>query len=134
MDLEKEIEELIKKSLENKQFVDSVFFDLPLNTQIELKKILFKNFDEYKCEINSHDIRHTNKNHSKDLKFITKIPDIIENFSEIKKSFVEDKKTKKPIYAIEFYKKYNDKTVKAVKIHLRKEKILRLKTLFIPKK
>ena len=91
MDLEKEIEELIKKSLENKQFVDSVFFDLPLNTQIELKKILFKNF-------------------------------------------VEDKKTKKPIYAIEFYKKYNDKTVKAVKIHLRKEKILRLKTLFIPKK
>ncbi|MCT7539049.1 hypothetical protein N5T82_04215 [Aliarcobacter cryaerophilus] len=134
MDLEKEIEELIKKSLENKQFVDSVFFDLPLNTQIELKKILFKNFDEYKCEINSHDIRHTNKNHSEDLKFITKIPDIIENFSEIKKSFVEDKKTKKPIYAIEFYKKYNDKTVKAVKIHLRKEKILRLKTLFIPKK
>ncbi|MCT7550885.1 hypothetical protein N5U04_05285 [Aliarcobacter butzleri] len=134
MDLEKEIEELIKKSLENRQFVDSVFFDLPLNTQIELKKILFKNFDEYKCEINSHDIRHTNKNHSEDLKFITKIPDIIENFSEIKKSFVEDKKTKKPIYAIEFYKKYNDKTVKAVKIHLRKEKILRLKTLFIPKK
>ena len=134
MDLEKEIEELIKKSLENKQFVDSVFFDLPLNTQIELKKILFKNFDEYKCEINSHDIRHTNKNHSEDLKFITKIPDIIENFSEIKKSFVEDKKTKKPIYAIEFYKKHNDKTVKAVKIHLRKEKILRLKTLFIPKK
>ena len=134
MDLEKEIEELIKKSLENKQFVDSVFFDLPLNTQIELKKILFKNFDEYKCEINSHDIRHTNKNHSEDLKFITKIPDIIENFSEIKKSFVEDKKTKKPIYAIEFYKKYNDKTVKAVKIHLRKEKILRMKTLFIPKK
>ena len=134
MDLEKEIEELIKKSLENKQFVDSVFFDLPLNTQIELKKILFKNFDEYKCEINSHDIRHTNKNHSKNLKYITKIPDIIENISEIKKSFVEDKKTKKPIYAIEFYKKYNDKTVKAVKIHLRKEKILRLKTLFIPKK
>ena len=77
---------------------------------------------------------HKNKNHSEDLKFITKIPDIIENFSEIKKSFVEDKKTKKPIYAIEFYKKYNDKTVKAVKIHLRKEKILRLKTLFIPKK
>ena len=134
MDLEKEIEELIKKSLENKQFVDSVFFDLPLNTQIELKKILFKNFDEYKCEINSHDIRHTNKNHSEDLKFITKIPDIIENFSEIKKSFVEDKKTKKTIYAIEFYKKYDNKTVKAVKIHLRKEKILRLKTLFIPKK
>ena len=134
MDLEKEIEELIKKSLESRQFVDSVFFYLPLNTQIELKKILFKNFDEYKCEINSHDIRHTNKNHSEDLKFITKIPDIIENFSEIKKSFVEDKKTKKPIYAIEFYKKYKDKTVKAVKIHLRKEKILRLKTLFIPKK
>ena len=134
MDLEKEIEELIKKSLENRQFVDSVFFDLPLNTQIELKKILFKNFDEYKCEINSHDIRHTNKNHSEDLKFIKKINDIIENFSEIKKSFVEDKKTKKPIYAIEFYKKYNDKTVKAVKIHLRKEKILRMKTLFIPKK
>ena len=42
MDLEKEIEELIKKSLENKQFTESVFFDLPLNTQIELKKILFK--------------------------------------------------------------------------------------------
>ena len=111
MDLEKKIEELIKNSLENKQFTESVFFDLPLNTQVELKKILFKNFDGYKCEINSHDIRHTNKIHSEDLIFIPKIPDIIENFSEIKKSFVEDKKTKKPIYAIEFYKKYNDKTV-----------------------
>lgn len=134
MDLEKEIEELIKKSLKNKQFTESVFFDLPLNTQVELKKILFKNFDGYKCEINSHDIRHTNKNHSEDLIFIPKIPDIIENFSEIKKSFVEDKKTKKTVYAIEFYKKYENKTVKAVKIHLRKEKILRMKTLFIPKK
>ena len=134
MNLEKEIEELIKKSLEDKQFTDSIFFDLPLITQLELKKILFKNFDGYKCEINSHDIRHTNKNHSEDIHFISKIPDIISNFTEIKKSFVEDKKTKKTIYAIEFYKKYDDKTVKAVKIHLRKEKILRLKTLFIPKK
>lgn len=134
MNLEKEIEELIKKSLEDKQFTDSIFFDLPLITQLELKKILFKNFDGYKCEINSHDIRHTNKNHSEDIHFISKIPDIISNFTEIKKSFVEDKKTKKTIYAIEFYKKYDDKTVKAVKIHLRKEKTLRLKTLFIPKK
>ena len=134
MDLEKEIEELIKKSLEDKQFTDSIFFDLPLITQLELKKILFKNFDGYKCEINSHDIRHTNKNHSEDIHFISKIPEIISNFTEIKKSFVEDKKTKKTIYAVEFYKKYDDKTVKAVKIHLRKEKILRLKTLFIPKK
>ena len=134
MDLKKEIEELIKKSLEDKQFTDSIFFDLPLITQLELKKILFKNFDGYKCEINSHDIRHTNKNHSEDIHFISKIPDIISNFTEIKKSFVEDKKTKKTIYAVEFYKKYDDKTVKAVKIHLRKEKILRLKTLFIPKK
>lgn len=134
MDLEKEIEELIKKSLEDKQFTNSIFFDIPLNTQLELKKILFKNFDGYKCEINSHDIRHTNKNHSEDIHFISKIPDIISNFTEIKKSFVEDKKTKKTIYAVEFYKKYDDKTVKAVKIHLRKEKILRLKTLFIPKK
>lgn len=132
--MEKEIEELIKKSLEDKQFTDSIFFDLPLITQLELKKILFKNFDGYKCEINSHDIRHTNKNHSEDIHFISKIPDIISNFTEIKKSFVEDKKTKKTIYAVEFYKKYDDKTVKAVKIHLRKEKILRLKTLFIPKK
>jgi len=134
LDLEKEIEELIKKSLEDKQFTNSIFFDIPLNTQLELKKILFKNFDGYKCEINSHDIRHTNKNHSEDIHFISKIPDIISNFTEIKKSFVEDKKTKKTIYAVEFYKKYDDKTVKAVKIHLRKEKILRLKTLFIPKK
>ncbi len=134
MYLEKEIEELIKKSLEDKQFTDSIFFDLPLITQLELKKILFKSFDGYKCEINSHDIRHTNKNHSEDIHFISKIPEIISNFTEIKKSFVEDKKTKKTIYAIEFYKKYDNKTVKAVKIHLRKDKILRLKTLFIPKK
>ena len=134
MDLKKEIEELIKKSLEDKQFTDSIFFDLPLITQLELKKLLFKSFDGYKCEINSHDIRHTNKNHSEDIHFISKIPEIISNFTEIKKSFVEDKKTKKTIYAVEFYKKYDDKTVKAVKIHLRKEKILRLKTLFIPKK
>ena len=38
-------EELIKKSLEDKQFTDSIFFDLPLITQLELKKLLFKSFD-----------------------------------------------------------------------------------------
>ena len=132
--LEDKIAILIIKSLEDKKYVDSIYFNLHERAQIELKKILFKDFSGYICEINSHDIRHTNKNHSKDLIFVPKIPDIIENFSEIKKSFVEDKKTKKTIYAIEFYKKYDNKTVKAVKIHLRKEKILRMKTLFIPKK
>lgn len=131
MTLEEQIEILIEKSLENKKFIDSVFFDLPIRAQQELQKILFKDFSEYTCEINSHDIRHSNKNHSEDIKYISKIPDIIENFTQIKKSFVEDEKTKKTIHAVEFYKKYQNNVVKVVKIHLRKDKKLRLKTIFV---
>lgn len=128
--LEDKIAILIIKSLEDKKYVDSIYFNLPERAQIELKKILFKDFSGYICEINSHDIRHANKNHSEDINYITKIPDIVTNFNEIKKSFVEDKATNKPIHAVEFYKKYEDTQIKVVKIHLRKDKKLRMKTIF----
>lgn len=131
MTLEEQIEILVKKSLEDKKFIESIIFNLPLNVQQELKKILFKDFSKYICEINSHDIRHANKNHSEDIKYISKIPDIIENFTQIKKSFVEDEITGKTIHAVEFYKKYENDLVKVVKIHLRKDKKLRLKTIFV---
>jgi hypothetical protein len=130
--LEEQIENLIEKSLNDKKFIDSIFFDLPIRAQQELKKILFKDFSGYVCEINSHDIRHSNKNHSQDVKYIVKVPDIVLNFNEIKKSFVEDEITGKTIHAVEFYKKYEGDIVKVVKIHLRSDKKLRLKTIFIP--
>ncbi|BAK72805.1 hypothetical protein [Arcobacter sp. L] len=132
MTLEEQIKLLVEKSLDNKHYVDSIFFDLPMRAQQELKKILFKDFSGYICEINSHDIRHTNKNHAKDIPYISKIPDIIENFTKVKKSFVEDEITGKTIHAVEFYKKYENNTIKVIKIHLRKDKKLRLKTIFIP--
>ena len=131
MTLEEQIIELVEKSLGNKQFINSIYFTLPTRAQQELKKILFKDFSEYTCEINSHDIRHSNKKHEKDIVYISKIPDILENFTEVKKSFVEDEKTRKTIHAVEFYKKYQGSIVKVVKIHLRKDKKLRLKTIFI---
>lgn len=130
MTLEDKIKSLIIKSLEDKSFVDSIYFDLPERAQIELEKILFKDFKGYVCEINSHDIRHANKGHSEDIDYIIKVPDIISNFNKIKKSFTNDEKTKKIIHSVEFYKKYENEEIKVVKTHLRKDKKLRMKTTF----
>ncbi len=132
IELEKNICTLVKNSLFNKQFVDSIFFPLPSRAIQEISKILYRSkLKEYQCEINSHDIRHSYKGHKDDIDYVCKIPEIIETFTKIAKSVTQHPKTKKTIVSIEFYKKYDNQEVKLVKMDLIKDKRLRLKTIFI---
>ena len=124
-DIGKDFFDYTCSSLSEKRYIDIEGQELKLIKKIRLS--------DDKTQIIKNSLQTVQFKPSLDF-FVPTFTDIKENDSEIKKSFVEEKKKKKPIYAIEFYKKYKDKTVKAVKIHLRKEKILRLKTLFIPKK
>lgn len=133
MNLESKICELITKSLEDRSYVDSIFFPLPQRAINEIKKIMYRSkLNEYQCEINSHDIRHSNKGHKEDIHYICKIPEIVADFNYIRKSITQHPKTKKTIVSIEFYKKYDEEEVKLVKMDLLKDKKLRLKTIFVP--
>ncbi|RLA83236.1 MAG: hypothetical protein DRG78_05015 [Epsilonproteobacteria bacterium] len=131
-ELESKICVLIDNSLSCNKFIDSIYFPLPQRAIIEINKILYRSkLKEYQCEINSHDIRHTYKGHKEDIHYICKIPEIVENFTKVKKSITKHYKTKKTIVSIEFYKKYDDTEVKLVKMDLIKDKKLRLKTIFV---
>jgi len=122
----------VKKSLFDTQYVNSVLFSLPMRARDEIIKIIYlAKIDEYICEINSHDIRHIHRGHGDDIEYICEIPKILSNFTKIEKSITNHPKTKKPIISIVFYSKYDDKTVKLVKVNLTKEKRLRLKTIFV---
>ena len=54
-----------------------------------------------------------------------------ENFSQVKKSLIRCHKTGATLVNLEFYKKFDNNTVKLVKLKINKYKILELKTLFI---
>ena len=132
IELEKNICTLVENSLADNQFVDSIFFSLPLRAIEEIGKILYRSkLKEYQCEINSHDIRHSYKGHKDDIHYICKIPEIVATFTKVVKSVTQHQKTGKTIVSIEFYKKYDNQEVKLVKMDLVKDKILRLKTIFI---
>ncbi|MFA6137013.1 MAG: hypothetical protein WC667_02890 [Sulfurimonas sp.] len=131
-DLHEAICILVTKSLSDNQFVDSVLFPLPIRAREEIIKVLYiYKIDEYICEINSHDIRHVNRGHEDEIEYICEIPKILSKFTKIEKSITNHPKTRKLIISVVFYKKYDDKTVKLVKVNLTKEKRLRLKTIFV---
>ena len=126
-----EISIFIKKSISNKQFNEKIIFELPTKTVNRVKRILSLNMINYKCIISSHSIRHIKKGHPNDLKYICEIINILENFSQVKKSLIRCHKTGATLVNLEFYKKFDNNTVKLVKLKINKYKILELKTLFI---
>jgi len=62
---------------------------------------------------------------------ICEIPEIIQHFYKVRKSITRDRKTGASLISLEFYKKYNDKSIKLVKLKIYKDKRLELKTVFI---
>ena len=71
------------------------------------------------------------RRHPSDINFICEIPEIIQHFHKVKKSITRDRKTGASLISLEFYKKYNDKSIKLVKLKIYKDKRLELKTVFI---
>lgn len=121
----------LKMSINDKQYNDELSFPIPEKTVKRVKSILHLNMQNYICVIKSHDVRHVHKRHPKDINFICEIPDIIQKFYRVEKSLTKDKKTGATLVNLEFYKKYENNTVKLVKLKLHHDKRLELKTIFI---
>ena len=121
----------VETSITNKQYNEEIIFELSLKTIERVKKKLPFNMIGYKCSISSHAVRHIKKGHPNDLEYICEVIDILENFSKVKQSQIRCPKTGGNLINLEFYKKFDNDIVKLVKLKIHREKILRLKTLFV---
>ena len=121
----------VKESITNKQYNDELLFALPDTTIRRVKEILHFDLSNYQGVISSHSIRHIKRGHPNDIVYICEILEIIQKFSKVQKSITRDHKTGASLVSLEFYKKYNNQTVKLVKLKIHREKRLELKTLFV---
>ena len=85
----------------------------------------------YSCVISSHYVRPIKKSHPNDVNYICKIVDILENFNKVSKSLTRCNVTGATLTSLEFYKKFDNDVVKLVKLKIHKDKILKLKTIFV---
>ena len=129
--LKQKICEFVEKSISDKQYIEELIFAIPDKTTTRVLAILHLNMSDYKCVIRSHEVRHVHKGHPDDIQFICEIPEIIQKFDTVKKSIIRDRRTGKNLVNLEFYRRYNNNTVKLVKLKIHKDKRLELKTLFI---
>ena len=121
----------IKKSMTDRQYNDELFFELPITTIQRIKEILYFDLTDYIGVISSHSVRHVKRGHPDDVEYICEIMEIIQKFSKVQKSITKDHKTGASLVSLEFYRKYENKTVKLVKLKIHREKRLELKTLFV---
>lgn len=126
-----EICQFVEKSLLDKLYNDELSFLISDITIERVKKKLYFNLEGYIGIISSHSVRHVNRGHSSDIEYICEILDIIETFFKVEKSVTRDNKTGSSLVSLAFYKKYNNDTVKLVKLKIHREKRLELKTLFV---
>jgi len=77
-----------------------------------------------------YSIRHVKNRHKEDLEYICLITEIITTFDKVSKSIEPNRRTKKTEIFVVFEKRYNDDTIKLVKLRNLKDKELSLKTIF----
>ena len=126
-----EICNFVEMSISDRQYNDELLFKLPFTTIERVKKILYFDLTDYKGVISSHSVRHVKRGHPEDVEYICDIMEIIQNFSKVQKSITRDHKTGASLVSIEFYRNYENKTVKLVKLKIHRKKRLELKTLFV---
>jgi hypothetical protein len=128
--LEKELCELIKLSLENKQYSKQITFQLPQETIDKVKKKIYNNLVGYTCIIHSNEIRHIFKEHGDEVYNICYIYNYLERFAKIEKSTTRDRVSGKNIPCLVFTIKIINKDIKMVKMNISRKKVLKLKTMF----
>ena len=122
----------VDESLSDNQYNAELLFSLSEVTVQRVKEKLHFNLKDYCGVISSHSVRHIYKGHPNDIKYICEILEILQDFSYVIKPLPRrDPKTGSALVSIEFYKKYENETVKLVKLKIHREKRLELKTLFI---
>ena len=126
-----EICTFVTKSIRDKQYNGVLLFALPSKTLHRMKQILHFDLTSYQGMISSHSIRHIKKRHPNDVMFVCEVMEILQKFSKVKKSITRDSKTGATLISLEFYKIYDEKMVKLVKLRVHRDKKLKLKTLFV---
>ena len=121
----------VEMSMSDRQYNEELNFSLPLKTIERVKEVLHLDLNGYMGVISSHSIRHVKRGHPYDVEYICEILEIIQKFSKVKKSLTRDSKTGASLVSLEFYRKYDEQTVKLVKLKIHREKRLELKTLFV---
>jgi len=123
--------DFIEKSILDKQYNDELLFLLPIKTIQRVKEILYFDLTNYQGVISSHSVRHVKRGHPNEVNYICEIMEILQKFSKVQKSITRDPKTGASLISLEFYKKYDNETVKLVKLKVHRKKRLELKTLFV---
>jgi len=126
-----EICSFVDVSISDRQYNEELLFLLPRKSIQRIKEILYFDLNGYTGVISSHSIRHIKRGHPDDVVYICEIMEILEQFSNVRKSITRDNKTGASLVSLEFYKKYDNKIVKLVKLKIHREKRLELKTLFM---
>jgi hypothetical protein len=121
----------VEMSVSDRQYNEELLFLLPLKTIQRVKEVLHLDLNGYRGVISSHSVRHVKRGHPNDVEYICEVLEIVQKFSVVKKSITRDHKTGASLVSLEFYKKYDNQTVKLVKLKVHREKRLELKTLFM---
>ena len=127
----KEICDFVEQSICDRQYNDELLFSLPSQTIQRVKEVLYLDLTGYIGVISSHSVRHVNRGHPDDVEYICEVFEIIQKFSKVNKSLTRDHKTGASLVSLEFYRKYDNQTVKLVKLKVHRDKRLELKTLFM---
>lgn len=101
-----------------------------LETALKIKKTIPLTLTNYQVIITERYVRHVRNGHHNDLDFICLIPEIIKSFDSIHKTTEQNRRTKKIEICVIFEKKYDNDTVKLVKLRDIFKKSLLLKTIF----
>jgi len=101
-----------------------------LETALKIKKIIPLTLTNYEVIITEEYVRHVKNRHQEDLEYICLIKEIVNNFDSVSKSIEPNRRTKKTEIFVVFEKRYDDGTVKLVKLRNLVEKSLSLKTIF----
>ncbi len=96
----------------------------------KIKKFIPFTLTNYQVIITEEYVRHVKNRHKEDLEYICLIAEIINSFDKVSKSIEPNRRTKKTEIFVVFEKKYDDGTVKLVKLRNLIDKSLSLKTIF----
>ena len=103
---------------------------ITLEVALKIKKYVPLTLTNYEIIIDEEHIRHVRNRHKDDLKYICLISEIITTFDRVFKSIEANRRTNKTEIFVVFEKKYDNNTVKLVKLRDMRDKALSLKTIF----
>ena len=103
---------------------------IDLQTAQRIKQYIPLTMTGYEVIITEEYVRHVKNGHRADLEYLCLIEEIVADFDTVSKSIEPNRRTKRTEVFVVFEKRYEDGTVKLVKLRDMRRKALSLKTLF----